>query len=61
MKYLILIAAVLCLVATAFAATQKCPYDSYYLNWSGRTQQINGVTWYVMKCPQGHLSLSRYP
>ena len=38
-----------------------CQFDQLNTSWTGRTQVVNGVTWYEMKCVQGHLTLSRTP
>lgn len=39
----------------------KCPFDIFDAIWTGQTKIINAKTWYVMKCPQGHESLSESP
>jgi hypothetical protein len=36
----------------------QCPFDTFQATWTGRTQIINGKTWFVMRCPQGHESLA---
>ena len=37
----------------------KCPFGNHYTYWTGQTKIIDGQTWYVMKCTQGHFSLSK--
>lgn len=39
----------------------RCPYDISNAQWTGQTTVVQGITWYVMRCPQGHESLSRSP
>ncbi len=49
------------LFASMASASVKCPFDGGTAIWTGRTQIVNAVIWYVMKCPRGHLTLSRKP
>ena len=38
-----------------------CPFCNFSTSWTGRTETINAKIWYVMKCVQGHETLSQTP
>lgn len=48
-------------VAAAHRLGGFCPFDNTLTTWTGRTEIVNGQTWYVMQCTQGHRSLSPNP
>jgi len=37
----------------------KCPFDGTPSIWTGKTTIVDGQTWYVMKCNNGHEFLSK--
>ena len=43
------------------ASKYKCPYDDLDTIWTGEVETILAKTFYVMRCPHGHETLSKSP
>ena len=48
-------------VPKATSSEYKCPYDSLDTRWTGETKVLLSKTFYVMRCINGHETLSDTP